>query len=53
MNRISKAMYTRKFREETVKLAMTDGVGVSEAGRTPTVNIDEDLGELGAWRESR
>jgi transposase len=31
MNRIPKAVYTKEFREEAVKLAMTDGVSVSEA----------------------
>ena len=31
MNRIPKAVYTKEFREEAVKLAMTEGVGVSEA----------------------
>lgn len=30
MNRIPKAVYTKEFREEAVKLAMTEGVGVSE-----------------------
>ncbi len=29
MNRIPKAVYTREFREEAVKLALTEGVGVS------------------------
>lgn len=29
MNRIPKAVYTKQFREEAVKLAMTVGVGVS------------------------
>jgi transposase len=33
MNRIPKAVYTKEFRDEAVKLAMTDGVGVSEAAR--------------------
>lgn len=31
MNRIPKAVYTKEFREEAVKLALTEGVGVSEA----------------------
>ena len=29
MNRIPKAGYTKEFCDEAVKLAMTDGVGVS------------------------
>jgi len=33
MNRIPKAVYTKEFREEVVKLAMTEGLGVSEAAR--------------------
>ncbi|EIM99250.1 transposase IS3/IS911 family protein [Paraburkholderia hospita] len=33
MNRIPKAVYTKEFREEAVKLALTEGVGVSEAAR--------------------
>jgi transposase len=33
MNRIPKDVYTKEFREQAVKLAMTDGVGVSEAAR--------------------
>ncbi len=33
MNRIPKAVYTKEFREESVKLALTEGVGVSEAAR--------------------
>jgi transposase len=33
MNRIPKAVYTKEFREEAVKLAQTEGVGVSEAAR--------------------
>jgi transposase len=33
MNRIPKAVYTKEFREEAVKLAQTEGVGVSEAVR--------------------
>jgi len=52
MNRIPKAVYTKEFREEAVKLAMTDGrrcIG----SRAPTVNIDEVVGELGACREAR
>jgi transposase len=28
MNRIPEAVYTKEFREEAVKLAMTEGVGV-------------------------
>jgi transposase len=33
MNRIMKAVYMREFREEAVKLAQQEGVGVSEAAR--------------------
>ena len=33
MNRIPKVVYTKEFREEAVKLALTEGVGVSEAAR--------------------
>ena len=33
MNRIPKAVYTKEFREEAVKLAQTEGVGVSQAAR--------------------
>ena len=33
MNRIPKAVYMKEFREEAVKLALTEGVGVSEAAR--------------------
>jgi transposase len=39
MNRIPKAVYTREFREEAVKLALTEGVGVSEAARRLTVPL--------------
>ncbi|SOE86940.1 Transposase and inactivated derivatives [Burkholderia sp. YR290] len=33
MDRIPKAVYTKEFREEAVKLAQTEGAGVSEAAR--------------------
>jgi transposase len=33
MNQIPKAVYTKEFREEAVKLALTEGIGVSEAAR--------------------
>jgi transposase len=33
MNRIPKAVYKKEFREEAVKLSLTEGVGVSEAAR--------------------
>lgn len=33
MNRIPKAVYTKEFRGEAVKLVLTEGVGVSEAAR--------------------
>jgi hypothetical protein len=49
MNRIHKAVYTKEFRDEAVKLAMTEGVGVSEAA--PPVDLNEDLGELGTRGE--
>lgn len=39
MNRIPKATYTREFREEAVKLAMTEGVGVSEAARRLSISL--------------
>ncbi|SEK15258.1 transposase [Paraburkholderia tropica] len=39
MKRIPKAVYTKEFREEAVKLAMTDGVGVSEAARRLSISM--------------
>ena len=39
MNRIPKAVYTKEFREEVVKLAMTDGVSVSEAARRLSISM--------------
>jgi transposase len=39
MNRIPKAVYTKEFREEAVKLAMTEGVGVSEAARRLSISM--------------
>jgi transposase len=39
MNRIPKAVYTKEFREEAVKLAMTNGVGVSEAARRLSISM--------------
>ncbi len=39
MNRIPKAVYTREFREEALKLALTEGVGVSEAARRLSVAL--------------
>jgi transposase len=39
MNRIPKAVYTKEFREEAVKLAMTDGVSVSEAARRLSISM--------------
>ena len=39
MNRIPKAVYTKEFREEAVKLAMTDGVSVSEAARRVSISM--------------
>jgi transposase len=35
MKRIPKAVYTKEFREEALKLVMIDGVGVSEAAAMP------------------
>jgi transposase len=39
MNRIPKAVYAKELREEAVKLAMTDGVGVSEAARRLSISM--------------
>jgi transposase len=39
MNRIPKAVYTKEFREEAVKLAMTDGVSVSEVARRLSISM--------------
>src|SRR5471030_2721750 len=39
MKRIPKAVYTKEFREEAVKLAMTVGVGVSEAARRVSISM--------------
>jgi transposase len=39
MNRIPKAVYTKEFREEAVKLAMADGVGISEAARQLSISM--------------
>jgi transposase len=39
MNRIPKAVYTKEFREEAVKLALTDGVSVSEAARRLSISM--------------
>lgn len=39
MNRIPKAIYTKEFREEAVRLATTEGVGVSEAARTLVLTL--------------
>lgn len=39
MKRIPKAVYTKEFREETVKLAMTDGVGVSEVASRVSISM--------------
>ena len=38
MNRIPTAVYTKEFREEALKLAMTGGVGVTEAGRRLSIS---------------
>ena len=39
MNRIPKAVYTKELRDEAVKLALTEGVGVSEASRRLSIPI--------------
>lgn len=39
MKRIPKAVYTKEFREEAIKLAMTDGVSVSEAARRLSISM--------------
>ena len=39
MSRTPKAVYTKEFREEAVKLAMTEGVGVSEAARRLSISM--------------
>jgi transposase len=39
MNRIPKAVYSKDFCEEAVKLAMTDGVSVSEAARRLSISM--------------
>jgi transposase len=39
MKRIPKAVYTKEFHEEAVKLAMTDGVSVSEAARRLSISM--------------
>ena len=39
MNRIPKAVYTKEFREEAVKLAITEGVGISEAARRLSISM--------------
>ncbi|CAE6836734.1 hypothetical protein LMG22931_07064 [Paraburkholderia nemoris] len=39
MNRIPKAVCTKEFREETVKLAMTEGARESEAARRLSISM--------------
>ncbi|CAE6723088.1 hypothetical protein R69776_01626 [Paraburkholderia nemoris] len=39
MNQIPKAVYTKEFREEAVKLAMTDDVSASEAARRLSISM--------------
>jgi len=41
MNRIHKAVYTKEFREEAVKLATTQGVGVKR--ELAEVKVERDL----------
>ncbi|MBF3524130.1 IS3 family transposase [Burkholderia pseudomallei] len=39
MNRIPRAVYTKELRDEAVKLAVTEGVGVSEASRRLSIPL--------------
>ena len=39
MNRIPKAVCTKEFCDEAVKLAMTEGVNVSEAARRLSISM--------------
>lgn len=39
MNRIPQAVYTKELRGEAVKLAMTEGVDVSEASRRLSISM--------------
>ncbi|KVU28974.1 transposase [Burkholderia ubonensis] len=39
MNRIPRAVYTKELRDEAVELALTEGVGVSEAPRRLSIPI--------------
>jgi transposase len=39
MNRIPKAVYTSEFREQAVKLALSEGVGISEVARRLSVPL--------------
>lgn len=39
MNRIPRAIYTKELRDEAVKLALTEGVGVSETSRRLSIPI--------------
>ncbi len=39
MNRIPRAVYTKELRNEAVKLALTESVGVSEASRRSSIPI--------------
>ncbi len=39
MNRIPRAVYTKELRDESVKLALTEGVGISEASRRLSIPI--------------
>jgi hypothetical protein len=48
----SRAVYTKALRDEAVKLALTDSVGVLHS--PPTVlNPDQDAGKPGAHSEAR
>ncbi|WP_331460068.1 transposase [Burkholderia sp. ABCPW 14] len=51
MNRIPRAVYTKELRDEAVKLALTEGVGVSEASRRLSIPI-KTLGARGEGRQA-
>ncbi|AJY27052.1 transposase family protein (plasmid) [Burkholderia thailandensis 34] len=40
MNRIPRAVYTKELRDEAVKLALAEGVGISEASRRLSIPIE-------------
>lgn len=53
MNRIPKAVYTKEFREEAVKLAMTNGVSVSEAARRLSISMKRLANWVRAAKDGR